>query len=83
MSINLKPLYADRELDIRCLSLKNATTEITKCLIGVALGSSLEIIVSDQEMGRELLEWVEAAGHRIIGSSSDFECQRIYIERQF
>jgi len=83
LSINLKQLYTNHELDIRHLSLEDAATEIMQCLIGVALGDSLEIIVSDPEVGKELLVWADAAGHGILGSSGDSECQRIYLERQF
>ena len=82
MTINLKPLYADHVLDLRHLSLDNAAREISQFMIGVELGGSIEVIVSDPEEGEELITWAKTAGHHIIGSSGDSECQRIYVERQ-
>ena len=82
MTVHVKPLYADYVLDIRHLSLEYAAKEIAQFMIGVELGGSIEVIVSDPKEAEELVKWAETTGHHVIGSNADSECQRIYVERQ-
>ena len=78
-----KRIFADCEVDVRKLTLEQAVTEIEQCMIGIAPGGSMEVIVTEPEIAGELLDWAKASRHRIIGSTGDTACQRIYLERQF
>ena len=83
MSVTINPLYADCEVDVTLLTVEQAEREITQCMIGVEPGDSLEIIVSDPKAADELIEWAKASGHLVLGTSSDSDCERIYLERQY
>jgi TusA-related sulfurtransferase len=82
VSVTLNPLYADCDVDVRLLTFEQAAKEIMRCMIGVAAGESIEIIVSDPTVERQLIEWAKTTGQKILGTSVDSECQRIYLERQ-
>jgi TusA-related sulfurtransferase len=52
-------------------------------MIAVAPGESLEIKVSDPTIVGQLIEWAKTTGQKILGTTGDPECQRIYLERQY
>ena len=83
MSVTLNPLYADCEVDVRLLTFEQAAKEVMQCMIGVAPGESIEIIVSDPKVAGQLIEWAKTTGQHILGTSDDSECERIYLERQY
>ena len=83
MSTEVKRLFADCEVDVRKLTFEQAVTEIQQCMIGIAPGGSMEVIISEPKIAHELLHWAKASRHRIIGSTGDSVCHRIYLERQF
>lgn len=83
MSTELKRLFADCEVDVRKLTIEQAVTEIEQCMIGVSPGGSMEVMVSDAEVAANLLAWAKHSRYRIIGSTGDSVCQRIYLESQF
>jgi TusA-related sulfurtransferase len=83
VTANLNPLYADSEVDVRSLTVEQAEREISQCLISVAPGHTLEILVADSNIGEKLKEWATKSGHLILGTATDSECERIYLERQY
>jgi hypothetical protein len=83
VSVTLNPLYVDCEVDVNLLTFEQVAREIMQCMIGVAPGESIEIKVSHPTVAGQLIEWAKTTGQKILGTSGDSECQRIYLERQY